>query len=269
MIHLIDSNNFPLQKYFTLVRKLKSGSYGVVSLYQSIQNPICKYGIKTSNLNLAVFQNESRILRLLSPSRYFPRYFASFEESMGTVLYGHLIMQFIDGYSIAEVYRWNDYEAIDLCMIAAQLAYAIELMHRNGIIHRDLKMTNVMVERETLNVKVLDFGLSADLHSDAEQSMHPIIGTASYQAPEILNGGKYTNSIDWYAYGVILYRVFNMGDYSNRPFYERRNEIMKSWEHPVKTLIMHCTASAEKRVKSLQDVKSHKYFEAVQWDLLE
>lgn len=84
-----------------------------------------------------------------------------------------------------------------------QLLQALAYLHRRGILHHDLKPSNVLVKYNT-NVKVLDFGLAME----PEQAQGDVQGTLAYMAPEIIQGREPTTAIDLYAVGVIAYELF-------------------------------------------------------------
>ncbi|MCA0458481.1 MAG: DUF2791 family P-loop domain-containing protein [Chloroflexi bacterium] len=84
-----------------------------------------------------------------------------------------------------------------------QLLQALAYLHRRGILHHDLKPSNVLVKNDT-NVKVLDFGLAME----PEQAQGDVQGTLAYMAPEIIQGREPTTAVDLYAVGVIAYELF-------------------------------------------------------------
>ncbi|MCA9138066.1 MAG: protein kinase [Planctomycetales bacterium] len=90
-----------------------------------------------------------------------------------------------------------------------QLARGISELHARGIVHRDLKPSNVLVN-EKGEVKLLDFGLIADLQEATDQTLSVSIkqfaGTPRYAAPEQADGER-SAACDWYAFGVMLYEA--------------------------------------------------------------
>ena len=90
-----------------------------------------------------------------------------------------------------------------------QIAGAIKYMHAKGIIHRDLKMGNIFLDKD-MNIKVGDFGLAALLMSGKDMSAcrrTTLCGTPNYIAPEILEKSKrgHDHAVDIWSLGIIMY----------------------------------------------------------------
>lgn len=99
-----------------------------------------------------------------------------------------------------------------VCKIGAEVAEALVAAHASGVIHRDLKLSNVMLEPQpdrSLRAMVLDFGLASCYGADPDQQKLTqagfVVGTPGYVAPELLAGGDYDERADIYALGVVLW----------------------------------------------------------------
>lgn len=89
-----------------------------------------------------------------------------------------------------------------------QIAGAVKYMHAKGIIHRDLKMGNIFLDKD-MNVKIGDFGLAALLMSNKDMAAcrrTTLCGTPNYIAPEILakNNGGHDHAVDIWSLGIIM-----------------------------------------------------------------
>ncbi len=105
-------------------------------------------------------------------------------------------------------------QALDLL---DQIAGAIDFVHANGLLHRDLKLSNVFLAD---TVKLMDFGLAAlaDVQV-AAQAAQPAMGTPQYMAPELAQGQPATTASDIYSFGVMAYVMLT----GKMPFEENSN----------------------------------------------
>jgi serine/threonine protein phosphatase PrpC len=94
--------------------------------------------------------------------------------------------------------------------IGTKLARAVTVLHRAGIIHRDIKPHNVILQ-DGGGLRLTDFGLARLREFDTRPSDQPIPGTPSYMAPEMFHGNPGDELTDQFALGVTLYRMFSGG----------------------------------------------------------
>ena len=88
--------------------------------------------------------------------------------------------------------------------LISQLINSIQSLHKYGIIHRDLKCDNIMLDSNK-NVKIIDFGLAGiKTHHDA---INDVYGTLPYLSPEIVKGEMYSNKVDVWALGIMMYQL--------------------------------------------------------------
>jgi serine/threonine protein kinase len=88
---------------------------------------------------------------------------------------------------------------------ARQIASALDYCHHNNVVHRDLKIENILIS-QTGNIKIIDFGLS-NLYDPAAH-LSTFCGSLYFAAPELLNAKLYTGpEVDIWSFGVVLYTL--------------------------------------------------------------
>ncbi|XP_070246468.1 bridge-like lipid transfer protein family member 2 isoform X3 [Bos mutus] len=137
-----------------------------------------------------------------------------FVHSMGDSWQGkrHLFINFccfaVCSYCSTDLYSlWSAVGRLteaSIRLFAAELILVLCYLHDLGIIHRDVKMENILLD-ERGHLKLTDFGLSRHLPQGARA--YTICGTLQYMAPEVLSGGPYNHAADWWSLGVLLFSL--------------------------------------------------------------
>jgi Tol biopolymer transport system component len=161
------------------------------------------------------FQREAQVLASLNHPHIASIY--GFEDSSGV---SALIMELVEGPTLAERIHQGAIPLDEALPIARQIAEALECAHERGIVHRDLKPANIKLTNDG-KVKVLDFGLAKALQDDTsgtDISNSPtltmgstkagiILGTAAYMSPEQAKGKSADRRADIWSFGVVLYEM--------------------------------------------------------------
>ena len=145
--------------------------------------------------------NEINIMRRLDQKNIIKLYEVHESES-----YIYLIVEVLKGGELFDRVAENGaFIERDACLLMKRLLKALNYLHSKGIMHRDLKLENLILKDDDNNydVKLADFGL-ATLISQNDQ-LFKRCGTPGYVAPEILNDKKYDEKVDIFSAGVILY----------------------------------------------------------------
>jgi serine/threonine-protein kinase len=163
------------------------------------------------------FRREAQVLASLNHTNIAAIH--GFEESDGVQA---LVLEYVDGPTLADRIAQGPMPLDEALPIARQIADALEAAHEQGVIHRDLKPTNIKVRPDGV-VKVLDFGLakltapsdpggpnasqSPTITTPAMTRMGMILGTAAYMSPEQAKGRPVDKRCDVWAFGCVLYEM--------------------------------------------------------------
>ena len=119
----------------------------------------------------------------------------------------YMVMEYIDGYTLKEyIQQKGPLEVEEAIEIMKQLTEAISHAHANGLIHRDIKPQNILIDRYG-NVKVTDFGIAIALSATSLTQTNSILGSVHYLSPEQARGGMATKKSDIYSLGIVFFEL--------------------------------------------------------------
>jgi len=157
----------------------------------------------------ARFKQEARSAGSLSHPNIVPVYdYGTDAESGGQFI----VMQLIDGQDLSTVLaERGPLSTDDALRIAIGVASALEAAHRRGIIHRDVKPGNILIDQD---VKVTDFGIARAVSETSMTVTGTTLGSVHYFSPEQARGDDVTGRSDVYSLGIVLYEMLT----GRRPF---------------------------------------------------
>src|SRR6478752_5853105 len=154
----------------------------------------------------ARFRNEFEAAASIQHPNVIPIYHAGEEEGLLFVT-----MRYVAGDDLARIVAAETrLEPVRAAMLIGQVAAALDAAHARGLVHRDVKPANILIERsgELEHALLTDFGLTKSLQSDAKVTKTgTVIGTFDYTAPEQLESGSVDARTDVYALGCVLFQT--------------------------------------------------------------
>eukprot|EP00057_Strongylocentrotus_purpuratus_P013216 XP_011667690.1 PREDICTED: hormonally up-regulated neu tumor-associated kinase [Strongylocentrotus purpuratus] len=154
-----------------------------------------------------VKKNLTREARIMSQLRH-PNIVRLYETITSPQLYC-LIMEYVPGRDLLTLVRGQKGGRLKEGVarrFVRQLVSALHHMHEHGIVHRDLKMENIMMDKQRENVKIIDFGLSNQCGPEELFKTH--CGSPEYAAPELYVAGRdYGPEVDIWSLGVIMFAM--------------------------------------------------------------
>ncbi|MCU0934553.1 MAG: serine/threonine-protein kinase [Gammaproteobacteria bacterium] len=155
-----------------------------------------------ARLSHRLFFNEARLAGLLKHPNILSVYDAGEEDNRP-----YIVMEYVEGAKTLKDHCHSDslLPLRRVVEIAFKCARALDYAHRAGVIHRDIKSTNILLTRDG-DVKIADFGIARRLHSDTTQVMG-MVGSPRYMSPEQAQEAELTNHTDLYSLGVVVYEL--------------------------------------------------------------
>lgn len=188
----------------------KIGEGGMAIVYRGYQESLGRYvAIKVLRGELA--RDEEFVARFrreaLAVAQFdHPNILHVYDAGMANGVY-YMVMAFVEGGSLKEMIAREPLPVEQAVSIGAQLADALDYAHRQGIIHRDVKPSNVLLSREGRPL-LTDFGIAKALYESAALTRTGVsIGTPEYMAPEQVQGQPVDARTDIYALGIVLYEM--------------------------------------------------------------
>ncbi|KAG8438460.1 hypothetical protein GDO86_008949 [Hymenochirus boettgeri] len=213
-----------IQQIYTFGKKLGEGSFGVV-IEATNRETGRKWAMKKVNREKAgssavkLLEREVSILKTVNHEHII-----YLEEVFETPKRMYLVMEMCEGGELKDILqRKTRLTEAETRHVICSLGSAIAYLHRKDIVHRDLKLENILVksidcsdtQEMILNIKVTDFGLAVQKGGvGSENMLQSTCGTPIYMAPEVINDHDYSQQCDIWSMGVIMFMLLS----GNPPF---------------------------------------------------
>jgi serine/threonine-protein kinase len=199
---------------FEIVRVLGKGGMGTVYLARDLR---LGRNVALKVLNPGELGHEERRLRFMREARSAA---AIRHQNVATIYevdetadgQPFIVMEYCEGETLSQRMRRRGLDSVEFLSIARQIAAGVAAAHENGIVHRDIKSSNIMLEPSGL-VKILDFGLAKLLTREAmgspvfETTSGTFFGTLHFISPEQARGQAADERSDLFSVGVVLYHM--------------------------------------------------------------
>ncbi|XP_039597279.1 ribosomal protein S6 kinase alpha-5 isoform X1 [Polypterus senegalus] len=200
---------------FELLKVLGTGAYGKVFLVRKISGHdtgklyAMKVLKKATIIQKAKTAEHTRTERqVLEHIRQSP-FLVTLHYAFQTDTKLHLILDYVNGGELfTHLSQKERFKESEVCFYSGEIVLALEHLHKLGIIYRDIKLENILLDSSG-HVVLTDFGLSKEFVVDEKERAFSFCGTIEYMAPEIVQGGDsgHDKAVDWWSLGVLMYEL--------------------------------------------------------------
>uniref|UniRef100_A0A3B5R5I2 Protein kinase C n=1 Tax=Xiphophorus maculatus TaxID=8083 RepID=A0A3B5R5I2_XIPMA len=264
---------------FVLHKMLGKGSFGKVFLAE-LKRSGKFFAVKALKKDVVLMDDdvectlvERRVLSLAWENPFLTHLYCTFQTKENLFF----VMEYLNGGDLMfHIQTCHKFDLHRATFYAAEIVCGLQFLHSKGIIYRDLKLDNVLLDSDG-HIKIADFGMCKENMQDDLQTS-TFCGTPDYIAPEILLGQKYNSSVDWWSFGVLLYEML----IGQSPFHGRDEEelfqsirtdspVYPSWltKMAKDILVKLFVREPEERLGVKGSIRQHGFFSSMDWSALE
>ena len=193
---------------YQIIEELGKGGMGKVykaqdtDLKEKVAIKLLKPEIAADKKTIERFRNELKFARKIRHKNVCQMYDLNKEEGAH-----YITMEYVAGEDLKSMIRMMEQlSSGKTIFIAKQVCEGLAEAHRLGVVHRDLKPQNIMIDKDG-NTRIMDFGIARSLKTKGITATGVMIGTPEYMSPEHVEGKEVDQRSDIYSLGVILYEM--------------------------------------------------------------
>uniref|UniRef100_A0A3B3ZJW9 Protein kinase C n=1 Tax=Periophthalmus magnuspinnatus TaxID=409849 RepID=A0A3B3ZJW9_9GOBI len=276
---------------FELVRVIGRGSYAKVLLVrlkkdeQLYAMKVVKKELVHDDEDIDWVQTEKHVFEQASTNPFLVGLHSCFQTPSRLFL----VIEYVNGGDLMfHMQRQRKLPEEHARFYAAEICIALNFLHEKGIIYRDLKLDNVLLDHDG-HIKLTDYGMCKEGIQPGDTTS-TFCGTPNYIAPEILRGEDYGFSVDWWALGVLMFEMMagrspfdiitdnpdmNTEEYLFQVILEKPIRIPRSLSVKAASVLKGFLNKDPKERLGCQvqtgytDIKSHTFFRSIDWEQLE
>ncbi|KAI9565633.1 hypothetical protein GHT06_009425 [Daphnia sinensis] len=278
---------------FELIRVIGRGSYAKVLMVELRRTrrvyamKVIKKELVTDDEDIDWVQTEKHVFETASNHPFLVGLHSCFQTSSRLFF----VIEFVRGGDLMfHMQRQRRLPEEHARFYSAEISLALNFLHEKGIIYRDLKLDNVLLDHEG-HIKLTDYGMCKEGIRPGDTTS-TFCGTPNYIAPEILRGEDYSFSVDWWALGVLLYEMLagrspfdivgasenpdqNTEDYLFHVILEKTIRIPRSLSVKASSVLKGFLNKNPadrlgcRKETGFVDIVHHPFFKSVDWEMLE